>query len=115
MNYIPNHHTLILDYIGIASFTVSLAANAGTLPVTPERNLLYIRIVSSQCINPLDFFYLDEWEHFLGKQLYHFLPHFLKATRVKQILLTERQVGFLGRSCFRPPLHNDRLDISEIF
>ena len=41
MNYIPNHHTLILDYIGIASFTVSLAANAGTLPVTPERNLLY--------------------------------------------------------------------------
>ena len=32
-----------------------------------------------------------------------------------QVLLTDGQVGFPQVSGFRPPLMNDRLDISEIF
>ena len=32
-----------------------------------------------------------------------------------QVLLTDSQVFFLGFSGFRPPLMNDRLDISELF
>ena len=32
-----------------------------------------------------------------------------------QVLLTDGQVVFSGYSGFRPPLMNDRLDISEIF
>ena len=32
-----------------------------------------------------------------------------------QVLLTDGQVVFPGFSSFRPPLMNDRLDISEIF